>query len=177
MYFRDDLNPRRGNASLGGFAEPSDQQLLQNSRAAIEAALKRNPVGGYVKGSAARQALDDAFDSVPHCLAEQLHDELKLGQSILAKLFNYRLAPPTSATMLDLLKRKAQACVSQQIAERRQRELEELRKMQCEMLARFDQAVEELCRTNGEDSDRCQKARFDALDSREQARRKGTVCK
>jgi hypothetical protein len=47
--------------SFAGFSEPSNQGQFQKERAASEAALKLNPIGGYVKGSPARRALEDAF--------------------------------------------------------------------------------------------------------------------
>ena len=76
--------------TLGALSEPDDV-LLEQSKAAIMAALKRNPVGGYTVGSAARKALEDGFKSVPKGEAVKLHIELNNGQTPLARLFRYTI--------------------------------------------------------------------------------------
>ena len=155
---------------MSGLAEPDDV-LLQRSRAAIDAALKRNPVGGYTVGSAARRALEDAFKSVPKAEAVTLQNELNQGQTPLAKLFRYRLHTITQQQMKGILQDKE----IQWIQGLRQ-EQEQIRQRACAALKEFEQTVENLCKVSGEDSDSCQKARFDLLAARERMNMQGAKC-
>jgi hypothetical protein len=110
MYFYEDSGNRVGNFQLSGFAEPQPEPFQQSVQA-IQKALDRNPVGGYVKGSAARAELDAAFASVPPCDAIKLYRELRFGTTPLARLFKYRLHPKTFREMLGVLKAKVPECL------------------------------------------------------------------
>lgn len=160
----------RTQTRLSGLGEPDDV-LLQRSRAAIDAALKRNPVGGYTVGTAARRALEDAFKSVPIAEAVTLQNELNKGQTALAKLFQYRLHPRTHQQMKAILQNK-----EVQWIEGLRREQEEKRQRACAAIKEFEKAVENLCKVKGEDSDACQKMRFDLLSAREGMNMRGAKC-
>jgi hypothetical protein len=166
MYFYE----RPLQSTLGSFSEPDDV-LLEQSKAAIMAALKRNPVGGYTVGSAARKALEDGFHSVPIAEAVTLQQELNQGQTALAKLFQYRLHPKTHQAMKGILQDK-----ELQWIEGLRREQAERRQRACAGLKELEKAVEDLCKIKGEDSDGCQKARFDLLSAREKLNMGGARC-
>ena len=61
MYFHENSSDQSGHLRFAGFSEPSNQGQFQKSVAAIDAALKLNPVGGYVKGSLPRRKLEESF--------------------------------------------------------------------------------------------------------------------
>ena len=84
-------------------------RLEGETAAAINDALKLNPRGGYVKGSAARRKLDQAITSVPGGSAASIKAQLEKGQDPIARLFRYRLHPVTQRTLLALLANKAYA--------------------------------------------------------------------
>lgn len=156
--------------TLGALSEPDDV-LLEQSKAAIMAALKRNPVGGYTVGSAARRALEDGFKSVPKAEAVKLHQELNNSHTPLAKLFRYRLHTKTRQAMKGILQDK-----EFQWIEGLRREQAERRQLACVGLKELEKAVEDLCKIKGEDSDSCQKARFDLLSAREKLNMEGARC-
>ena len=164
------VSERPVQSSLSGLAEPDDV-LLQRSRAAIDAALKRNPVGGYTVGTAARRALEDAFKSVPKAEAVTLHNELNQKQTPLAKLFQLRLHPRTHQQMKAILQDK-----EAQWIDGLRREQAEKRQRACAAIKEFEKAVENLCKVKGEDSDSCQKMRFDLLSARERMNMQGARC-
>src|SRR6266705_4897935 len=110
MYLYEHSDNQVGNFRLAGLAEPQPG-AFQQSIQAIEKALKLNPVGGYVKGSAARAELDAAFASVPACDAVKLYRKLRFGTTPLARLFKYRLHPKTFGEMLEILKSKIPECL------------------------------------------------------------------
>lgn len=159
-------------SGLQGLSAPQPDAELQKSLAAIKKSLDLSPPEGYAKGSLARRRLEEAFESVPRSSAPGLFTQLKQGEGSLGKLFRYRLATPTREAMLDILKRKMNEFLRQQIEERRRLEaelqarLKELRDKVCPMLKEMDSKVEEICKLMGEDSDACQKARFEALGAR-----------
>lgn len=101
-------NCSRPPFGLAGFAEPTTP--LQQHLARIKAALDLNPKGGYVRGSAARAALDSAIGDVPICLAPKVFVELRFGNSAVARLFKLRLHPKTFGELLEMLKTKVLMC-------------------------------------------------------------------
>jgi hypothetical protein len=188
MYLLDDSIADGIGACFNGFSEASEQDVFQKSRTAIDAALRLNPVGGYVVGSAARLAIESAFASVPQCLAVELEKELTLSQTPLAKLFRHRLADETQRRLLEILKKKANDCLDQQRKERGQI-AEELRKKEEEFRARqqvlktlcsnmksTQQLIDKVCSVLGEDSVECKKQRANALRAAEENRRAGVNC-
>jgi hypothetical protein len=189
MYFLDDSFSDGTYGGLAWFSEPSDADLFQKSKAAIEAALKINPFGGYVAGSAAGKALGDAFESVPKCSAIDLEKELKLGQTPLAKLFGRRLADPTQRRLINGLKRKTADCLAQQLREREQlaaelkRKEDEQRRLHeqvtralCANQEKTERLIDELCRSMGEGAPECKQQRANAAKDREENRRLGFRC-
>jgi len=189
MYFLDDSFSDGTYGGLAWFSEPSDADLFQKSKAAIEAALKINPFGGYVAGSAAGRALEDAFVSVPKCSAIDLEKELTLGQTPLAKLFRHRLADATQRRLIDGLKRKRADCLAQQLRERNQLAAELKRKKEeekrfheqmtralCANQEKTERLIDELCRSMGEDAPECKQQRANAAKDREENRRLGFRC-
>jgi len=160
-----------GFGRFAGFSGPSEQELFQNSRAAIDAVLKRNPVGGYPRGTSQRRDLEAAFASVPQGSAFKLYQELNGGQSPLAKLFWYRLAPETQKLLLGTLIQKETERIEGMV-----RMQDELRRKMCPPLKQFEQAVERVCQASGEDSDACQEWRFKLLEAREKAKMSGAQC-
>ena len=106
MYIITQANDRPQQVGLRGFSGPLLPCNRKTGKDAILCALGLNPVGGYVKGSPARQQLDAAFNSVPSSSAGKLRKELEGRKTALAKWFRYRLAGPTRQTMLEILERK-----------------------------------------------------------------------
>src|SRR5262249_2193883 len=143
----------------------------QRSLDAILRALRLNPVGGYVKGSLARRQLEDAFESVPPTYALELFNQLKKGEGPLGRLFQYRLHDVTKGAMLNILWRKhleqqqqlqeAQQ-ILKQVCEEEKKAIEKHRAA----LKDVDSAVERVCKLHGEDSDQCQKFRFELLEGK-----------
>jgi len=166
MYFNDNFADYGGGSRFAGFSEPRDTGPVGTSVAAIEAALKLDPAGGYVKGTVPRQLLEAAFNAVPLTSASALIDELKQGTGPLARLFRYRLHPATQQAMQGILEKKS----SDQKQEEEKAKLnvklacDALRKLiedSSQMVKLLESAVEKICKLNGESSDACLKARFD----------------
>jgi hypothetical protein len=97
--------------------------------------------------------------------AFEIFNQLKNGVGPLGKMFQYRLHDVTKIVMLDILWAKH---LEQQ---KQLRDAEEVLKSVCEDqkkaiesqradLRDADEAVEKVCKLRGEDSDVCQKARF-----------------
>jgi len=158
MYFLENQN------RLSEFAEPPPPTLAQ-AKAAIMAALQRNPVGGYIINTEPRRALEAAFASVPPCSALDLAMELNRRETPLAKLFQYRLATPTRAAMRNILSQKMDECISQTSLR------QDARTTLCPMIKRGIADVAEICRITGNDSDNCKRARARELSMQENARR------
>jgi hypothetical protein len=152
---------------------------------AIKRALQLNPVGGYVKGSCAREQLDAAFECVPLSSAQNLYDQLTDPRDILGKLFRYRLASPTRLTMLKILGRKAEDYRALIRAEE-VRKIEEYRKNTCERWKKEDMSIESVCRGSfigrgrgvfkPGDPVKCQELKDEAERARTQDRIKGVRC-
>lgn len=171
MYFIPESIPESQNRrqlGLQGLAQFRDTSERQSSLNAILKALRLNPVGGYVKGSSARRQLEAAFESVPQTLACELFEQLRTSGSSLGRLFRYRLDHVTREKMLKILDRKCNEQKKQlleaqqklkQLCEEQQKNIERTRTV----LKEFDGAVEKICKLHGEDSDPCQKARFELL--------------
>lgn len=183
------LSSSSGSESAGfSGLSATDEELLQQSRSAIKAALDLNPVGGYVAGSSAARALEAAFDSVPPCKAPDLAKELSDGQTALARLFGYRLATPTRQRMLDKLIAKANVCLAQQAEERRKlaeeikrrEEQERLRnqafKQMCDFTRQTELLVEQVCQRVGENSPICRQQRDKLRQMQEDNRKNGIFC-
>jgi len=81
--------------------------LEGETAAAINDALKLNPKGGYVRGSAARRQLDQAITSVPGDSAASIKTQLEKGQDPIGRLFRHRLHPVTQKVLLTILANKA----------------------------------------------------------------------
>lgn len=171
MYFIPQANDRTQQAGLRGFAQIRDTSQRQRSLDAILKALRLNPVGGYVKGSSARRQLEEAFESVPRTSALELLNQLRHGEGPLGKLFQYRLHDVTKESMLNILWRKHLE-QQQQLQEAQQilrQACEEERRMIDQIRAAhtaLDSAVERVCRSHGEDSDQCQRHRFERLEGK-----------
>ncbi|MEO8134765.1 MAG: hypothetical protein ABI831_12395 [Betaproteobacteria bacterium] len=188
MYISDEPTTGRVEpASFAGLAADPDEKKFRDSFAAIKAALELNPKGGYVKGSTARKKLEDAFESVPQCLALRLAQYLMDSDGPTASLFRYRLHDETQKTMLlILLARKAKECLEMQRAELRRREEEQRRRQEeekrrresviCAKLKETDSVVDELCRQEGDTSDVCREQRSRARKNREETRAEGVRC-
>jgi len=181
MYFLSAPNEGSQQAGLRGFSLGQFADEDQTSRDAILKALQLNPVGGYVRGSAARKQLDDAINSVPVCSALQLAQQLLNGQGSLERLFRYRLDPATQQTLLKILAEKAKVCQQQQkdILRRKEedaRTMQEMLQQMCVTLRKEEPLIQELCRRTGEDSEQCRKFRAGVLESREQLRRQRFPC-
>ena len=155
MYFHDNFSDYAENALFAGFSEPRDTGPI----GAIEAALKLDPSGGYVKGTVPRQRLEAAFNSVPINSAAALLAELNQGASPLAKLFHYRLHHATRQTMFDILKAKSDEQKAN-LAKSCQ-DLQRLMADSARLVKEYESAVERICKLRGENSDACLKARFD----------------
>jgi hypothetical protein len=171
MYFTPALYNRPQPVGLRGLAQLRDTSDRQKSLDAIRKALQLNPLDGYVPGSLARRQLTAAFVSVPITSACELREELKTGTSSLGKLFRYRLHHLTQKQMLEIL---VQKCSEQkkQLWEAEQR-LKQLCVQQKELLDKtrtasreLESSVEKLCQLAGEDSNQCQKARFELFSSK-----------
>ena len=158
-------------SSLRGLGEPRDTSDRGRSLEAIRKALDLNPAGGYVKGSRARKKLDDALKSVPITAALEIFNQLKNGQGPLGRLFQYRLHDDTKPIVLNILWLKH---LEQQ---RVLKDAQDVLKRACEdqkksietartAIKELESAVERVCKTSGEDSDACQKARFNFLESK-----------
>jgi hypothetical protein len=119
MYFFEDSLDQERFPSFAAFSGPSDEAMMR-----IQAALKLRPIGGYVKGSAARKALEEAVTSVPLTSASEIKLELTRGKGPTGQLFRNRLSPALQAEMVGILERKVIALGQQQEAERRRREAE-----------------------------------------------------
>ena len=87
MYISHAPSDREEHASAQGLSDDTPEQQFRNSFAVIKAALELNLRTGYVKGSSARKKLEEAFESVPPCFAQQLGDHLLSNEGPLAKLF------------------------------------------------------------------------------------------
>jgi hypothetical protein len=163
-----------GPAALDGLAQPRDTSDRGRSIDAITKALQLNPAGGYVKGSAARRALDLAIASVPVTAARELHDQLTAATGPLGRLFRLRLHRATRATLLAVLWAKHleqqkvlnDANVALKEACERAKARHSERRVR---LAEYERAVDKVCRLSGEDSDDCQKARFDLAQAQTRA--------
>jgi hypothetical protein len=158
-------NQRTQLEGLRGLAQPRDTSDRQRSLNAILKALQINPVRGYVIGSSARGKLDAALRSVPVTSALEFFNQLNNGVGSLGKMFQYRLHDATKIVMLNFLWAKH---LEQQ---KQLRDAQEVLKNICEdqkkaiesqraALRDADEAVERVCKLRGEDSDACQKARF-----------------
>jgi hypothetical protein len=185
MYLIPEANNRAQEVGLRGFAQPRDTSQRQKSLDAILRALQLNPVGGYVKGSSARKQLEEAFEAVPGTSALELFNQLRRREGPLGRLFHYRLHDITKGTMLDILWRKhleqrRQLQEAQQALKQACDEEKKLIEQQDARLKALDNAVEKVCKLNGEDSDRCQKSRFELLEAKmkldETVRRHGFRC-
>ncbi|MEO8134764.1 MAG: hypothetical protein ABI831_12390 [Betaproteobacteria bacterium] len=170
MYLVPGVNdsPR---AAPQGLAQPRDTSDRQQSLDAILKALQLNPVGGYVKGSAARRQLEAAIDSVPRTSALELHDQLGTGTGPLGKLFKYRLHEATQKAMRDILwtKHLAQKKAKEEADLSLKQACDEARKAIAKnqaVLKTLESAVEKACALSGEDSDQCQEFRFTLLEAR-----------
>ncbi len=168
MYFTTKENHP---GSVRAFGEPRDTSDTGRSLEAIRKALDLNPMGGYVKGSAARKKLDDALKSVPITSALEIFNQLKNRQDPLGRLFQYRLHDATKPIVLNILWTKH---LEQQ---RVLKEAQDVLKRACEdqkiglerarvAIKTLESAVERVCETSGEDSDACQKARFEFLEAK-----------
>ena len=168
MYFTTRENHPSG---MRGVGEPRDTSDRGRSIEAIRKALDLNPVGGYVKGSAARKKLDDALKSVPITSALEIFNQLKNGVGPLGRLFQYRLHDATKPIVLNIL--WAKHLDQQKIL----KDAQDLLKRACEdqkktierakvALKDYESAVERVCQTSGENSDACQKARFELLEAK-----------
>jgi hypothetical protein len=154
-----------------GLAEPRDTSDRGKSLEAIRKALQLNPVGGYVKGSSARRKLDDALKSVPITSALEVFNQLKTGVGPLGRLFQYRLHDQTKPIVLDIL-------WSKHLEQQKQlKDAQEILKNACELqkqsiekhrvaLKNIEDSVEQICKSTGEDSDTCLKARFTLLEAK-----------
>jgi len=185
MYFIPGAEGRLQEAGLRGFSQVPAPNEMQKSLDAILKALELNPAGGYVKGTAARRQLEQAFASVPECSALQLGLRLTGTDGPLEKLFRYRLAAPTRIEMLQILVNKAQACQQKKKDELRRRQIqadkdaEEVRRLTqvlCATSKEIDAAAQEICRRAGEGSATCLTVRAQALAGREQNRAAGIRC-
>jgi hypothetical protein len=159
-------NPQRDG--LQGLAQLQDSEDRQKSLDAIRKALQLNPVGGYLPGSLARRQLTAAFNAVPFTAACELLEELKNGTSFLGRLFRYRLHHLTQQQMLGILARKCSEQKEQlQAAEQRLKQLcvqqQELINRTRTAVKQLESSIERLCQATGEDSDQCQKSRFELL--------------
>src|SRR5215212_8113656 len=177
MYITLKPNNIPHQVQLRGFSEPSLSADHDRSVDAIRRALQLNPFGGYVKGSPARRALEEAFESVPSCSALKLGQQLMKSEGALEKSFRHRLHADTQKAMIQVLIRKAKECQEQEKAELRRMEEEERRRVGefartrqliCASLAKSDQLVEVLCKKSGESSDQCRTFRAKARKEREQ---------
>jgi hypothetical protein len=185
MYFIPEANDRTQEVGLRGFAQPRDTSQRQKSLDAILRALQLNPVGGYVKGSSARKQLEEAIESVPGTFALELFNQLQRGEGLLGRLFQYRLHDVTKGTMLNFLWQKhleqqRQLQEAQQALKQACEEEKKMIEQQDARLKAFESAVERVCKLNGEDSDACQKSRFELLEAKmkldETVRRHGLRC-
>lgn len=133
-----------------------------------------------MKGSSARQQLENALVSVPDSSALEVAQELVNGQTPLGQLFRYRLARFTQGTMVQILIGKALALQERQKAELRRKEeefrrkqeerrkrIEDLTRRVCDSVKEEAALVDKLCGKLGQDSDECQKRRRDLLDARQ----------
>lgn len=168
MYFTTQENHP---GSVRAFGEPRDTSDTGRSLEAIRKALDLNPIGGYVKGSAARKKLDDALKSVPITSALEIFNQLKNRQDPLGRLFQYRLHDATKPIVLNILWAKH---LEQQ---RIHKEVQDVVKRLCEdqktsiesvriALKTFESTVERVCQTSGENSDACQEKRFELLEAK-----------
>jgi hypothetical protein len=164
-------NQRTQLAGLRGLAQLRDTSDRQRSLDAISKALQLNPVGGYVIGSSARRKLEDALKSVPVTSAFDIFNQLKNGVGSLGKMFQYRLHDATKIVMLNILWAKH---LEQQ---KQLRDAQEVLKSVCEdqkkaierrraLVKDLDEAVEKVCKLSGEDSDACQKGRFQLFEAK-----------
>jgi hypothetical protein len=183
MYVSDAQSDGRESTGFQGLScDTPDVQQFQKSLAAIRAALELNPRTGYVKGSPPRRQLDDAFESVPPCSAQELAKQLLNGQGPLEKLFRYRLAAPTQQAMLNVLMRKAKEWLERKRAEIRRleeegrRRIEELVRRLCTNIREKEILIGEVCRRTGEGSDQCRKLRSEEFKAREELRMHGIRC-
>lgn len=171
MYFIPKANDRTQFTGLRGLAQPGDTSERQKSFSAILKALQLNPVGGYVKGSFARTKLEDALKSVPITSALEVFNQLKNGEGVLGRLFQYRLHDATKKIVLNILwlkhleqqkqLKKAQEFVKN-VCDEQKRGIERA----SAALQDFDKRVERVCKLDGEDSDACQKLRFKLLEAK-----------
>jgi hypothetical protein len=99
---------RRGGGPLSGLGDSEDEQIRKAANA-LKEALDLNPRGGYVKGSAARAALERAIDLLPDSGAGRLGMHLLQGSGPIAELFRHRLHPATQEAMMAILLKKAVA--------------------------------------------------------------------
>ena len=176
MYFVLQAHDRTQQAGLRGFAQIGDTSQRQRSLDAILRALQLNPVGGYVKGSLARKQLEEAFESVPPTSALEVFNQLGKGEGPLGRLFRYRLHDATQKAMLKILEIKINEQKRQQleaeqklkvVMEEQQKFLEKAQKelaKQCARLKDTKKGAEEVCKSQGEDSDLCQQVRFALLE-------------
>ena len=171
MYIIPEASDRIQQVGLRGFAQSPAQSEYQKSLDAILGVLRLNPVGGYLKGSSARKRLEEAFQSVSPTSARELFNQLKEGESPLGRLFRYRLDRVTKAVMLEILRRKILSNAEDELSQAQkamQERLENARKEmieeQCTRLKEAKKRAEEVCRSQGEDSDVCQKIRFTLLE-------------
>ncbi len=102
MYLLHVPGNRDGHTLLQGLANDAPDPELQESLAAIRAALELNPWDGYKKGTRARKQLEDAFESVPPPFAGDVMKLLE-GKGRLARLFRHRLASATRLAMYGIL--------------------------------------------------------------------------
>lgn len=170
MYVIPESNGWNQPSGLRGLAQPRDTSDRQKSLDAILKALKLNPVGGYVKGSPARKQLEKAIESVPLTSAFELHTQLKNGTGVLGKLFQYRLHSLTRAAMLGILwtkhlEQQKQLREAQEILKKLCDEKKQMLEKMRVVLVDYARSVENICKLHGEDSDQCQKARFELLEA------------
>ena len=176
MYLFHDVDHRDRMAGFHGLHDtPADAEQFDKSRAAIQAALALNPKAGYVKGSLARQQLEQGFESVPITRAQELLDQLSATADPLGRSFRYRLHTATQLTMRAILERKSveqqrKLLEAQQNLERVCRETAPQVANVRARIDDFDKALERICKAFGEDSDQCQELRFKALELHETVR-------
>lgn len=169
MYLIAKTNDQTHLSGLRGLAQPRDTSARQRSLDAILSALQLNPVGGYVKGSSARKQLEESFESVPVTSALEVHNQLKNGEGSLGRLFQYRLHDATKVVMLNILwlkhlEQQKQLKDAQEVLQKVCEDQKKMIERQRIALRDFENAVERVCKLSGEDSDACQKARFELLE-------------
>jgi hypothetical protein len=106
MRQRDELKSREERENRARNIELLDRGAYEQAVKAITRELQLPPGEGFVKGSARRQRLEKAFNSIPESRAHEFLTRLQAKNDPLGRLFRYRLATPTQRAMYLFLCRK-----------------------------------------------------------------------